>query len=141
MRALQRAWERITEPRVLKLFYFGAYLLATWVGLVTLIHPPASIEGALGAFITSFWASLIIVGGAAATVAVLPGWWWVERLGVWLILTGAAIYEGVIVTLHVTGPEGASRLTQAGFVALACGLFILRLILTRKWDFEPRRQG
>lgn len=141
MRALRRAWEKITEPRHLKLFYFGVYLLAVWVGMVTLLNPPASIEGALGTVITAFWASLIVVGGAGAIVTVLPGWWWAERLSVWLILTGIAIYEGVVLSLHFSGPEGASRLTQAGFVAFAALLFILRLILTRKWDFEPRRRG
>lgn len=141
MRALQRAWGRITEPRVLKVFYLGVYVLAIWVGMVTLINPPTSIEGTLGAVITSFWAGLIVLGGAGAAINVLPGWWWAERLSVWLILTGIAIYEGVILHLHFDGPEGASRLTQAGFVAFAALLFILRLILTRKWDFEPRRRG
>lgn len=141
MPALQRAWERITEPRVLKLFYLGVYLLAVWVGLVTLVNPPTSIEGALGSAITAFWAGFIVIGGTGAAVTILPGWWWAERLSVWLIIIGVVIYEGVVIALHLTGSEGSSRLTQAGFVAFAACLFILRLILTRKWDFEPRRLG
>lgn len=141
MRALKRAWYWIEEPRTLKVFYLGVYLLAVWVGMVTLINPPNSIEGALGSAITSFWAGLIVLGGVGAAATILPGWWWAERLSVWLIILGVAIYEGVVIYLHVVGAQGSSRLTQAGFVAMAALLFILRLILTRKWDFEPRRLG
>lgn len=141
MRALKRAWYRIQEPRTLKVFYLAVYLLAVWVGMVTLINPPTSIEGALGSAITAFWAGFIVIGGVGAALTVLPGWWWVEKLSVWLILCGIAIYQGVVIWLHIAGAEGSSRLTQAGFIAFAALLFILRLILTRKWDFEPRRLG
>ncbi len=141
MRWLTEAWQKISEPRHLKLFYAGVYVLAIWVGMVTLITPPSSIEGALGSAITAFWAGLILIGGIGGTVTVLPGWWWAERLSVCLILAGIAIYEGVVLHLHIHSPAGSSRLTQFGFVAFAALLFILRLVLTRKWDFEPRRRG
>lgn len=134
----RRLWESITEPRHLKTFYLIVYVLTLWIGIVTLINPPTSIEGQLGDAITRFWAALLLVGGAGGAVSVLPGWWWVERCSVWLILTGAAIYEGIVLYIQALAPPGSSRWTQIGFVALACGTFVLRLVLTKKWDYEPR---
>lgn len=135
---VRRLWRSITEPRHLKTFYLVVYILAVWVGLVTLVNPPSSIEGQLGDALTRFWASLITLGGIGGAVSVLPGWWWVERCAVWLILTGAAIYGGIVIYIQALAPPGSSRWTQIGFIAFACALFILRLLLTRKWDYEPR---
>lgn len=141
-RAVQRArrlWEAISEPRHLKVFYLAVYLVTVGVGIATLIIPPSSIEGPLGPLLTRFWAGLLAVGGLAAAAAVLPGWWWVERAAMWLILTGSGIYASIVVYLQAVAPPGSSRWTQLGFITLAAAVFILRLILTRRWDYEPRR--
>lgn len=42
-------------------------------GIFTLVNAPTSIEGELGYVISLFWAALILVGGAAGAIGVLPG--------------------------------------------------------------------
>lgn len=142
MRLVKRArhlWEAITEPRHLKLFYLAVYTVTVGVGVVTLTSPPTSVEGQLGTFLTLFWAALIGLGGLGGAITVLPGWWWAERLSVMLILSGAGIYGGIVFYLQMNAEPGSSRWTQFGFITLAASVFVLRLLLTRKWDYEPRR--
>lgn len=157
MRAIRAAWERITEPRRLKVIYLVIYAVTAWVGVVTLLRPPQTIAGEIGPIVTLVWASLFVLGGLAGFVSVLPGWWWVERL---LALTpigiGLAIYALVVGVLHVQGARdgnpgigiillirgedaGSSRLTQIGIIALAASPFILRAPLIRGYSYEPRR--
>lgn len=139
MKRARRLWESITEPRHLKAFYLGVYIVTTGIGVVTLVNPPNSVEWQLGWFLTTFWATLLLVGGIGGMVSVLPGYWWVERLSVWLAISGAGIYIAIIIGIQLAAAPGSSRWTQIGFVTLGTGLFFLRLLLTRKWDYEPRR--
>lgn len=134
-----RIWESITEPRHLKTFFFVAYLITIGIGLVTLFNPPSSIEGPLGPILTRFWASLLLLGGAGAAASVFPGWWWVERSSIWFIITGALIYAGIAFAIQVVAGPESSRWTQIGFIGLAAYLLSLRLVLTKDWDYEPRK--
>lgn len=138
MRAL-RMWWRIHEPRVTKALYAVSYLISVFIGAVTLMRPPTSIETPLGPTLTTIWAALILLGAVGAVVAVFPGWWWLERLGILLVDTGALIYFGVVVTLHVqAGPE-SSRLTQAGVIlGFVWAFSAVRLWEIRGFTFEPR---
>ena len=134
-------WESITEPRHLKVGYFGIYLLTVAIGVVTLVWPPRSIEGPVGSASTALWASLFIFGGVVGAVTVLPGWWWLERaLAIVPISLGLLIYVVVVLILHFQGlDQGASRLTQLGVILLAGTPFALRFLLIREYTFEPRR--
>lgn len=140
MRGL-RLWRRVHEPRVTKALYAVSYLISVFVGTVTLMRPPTSIETPLGPTLTTVWAVLILSGTVAAVVAVFPGWWWLERIGILLVATGALIYFGVVVTLHVqSGPE-SSRLTQAGVIlGFVWAFSAVRLWEIRGYTFEPRRR-
>lgn len=137
---LRRVWDAISEPRRLKVAFFLAYLIALYVGVVTFIQPPGSIEDPLGELTTRFWAMLYVLGGAGGAATVLQGWWLWERLAVWLSMTGGAIYALTAIYLHVTGPPTAQRLTQAGVIILSLFVYVIRLLLTREWDYEPRRR-
>lgn len=141
MRALKRLWDRITEPRRMKVAYLVIYLLTIAVGTVTLISPPTSISGEIGPVITTIWAVLFIIGGIAGAITVLPGWWWMERLlAIAPVMLGLAIYLAVVVTLHVQNVEsGASRLTQLGIILLAAMPFTIRSLVIREYSYEPRR--
>ncbi|MGF3055600.1 hypothetical protein [Microbacterium sp. YY-01] len=137
MRWLQRAWESITEPRHLKVAYLAIYSVVLATGVATLLDPPRSIEGQLGAVLTVVWSVFLIVGGFGGMLTVLPGWWWAERLSIILALGGVTIYGTVVISLHLTA-EG-SRLTQLGMIALAVSTFVVRWVLIRTYSFEPRR--
>lgn len=58
----------------------------------------------------------------------------------WLIITGAVIYGGIIIYIRILAPPKSARWTQLGFVVFACGLFWERLLLTDKWSYESRLQ-
>lgn len=139
LRAVVAVWLSIHEPRVKKLLYSVSYAIAVTVGVVTLLRPPTSIETPLGPTLTTIWAALILAGAVGALLAVFPGWWWLERIGILLVCTGALIYLGVVITLHVqSGPE-SSRLTQAGVILGFCWSFsAARLWEIRGYTFEPR---
>ncbi|MGF3056138.1 hypothetical protein [Microbacterium sp. YY-01] len=143
MRWLQRVWESITEPRHMKVAYLAIYLLTIMIGYVTLTYPPQSIAGEIGPVLTVIWSVLFIVGGAAGTITVLPGWWWAERLlAIAPIGMGLAIYLLVAIILHAQNMDtGSSRLTQVGIIVLAASPFIIRMLIIRDYSYEPRRRG
>jgi len=136
---IARLWGRIHEPRVKKLLYSITYLIGVFIGTVTMIRPPTSIETPLGPTLTTVWAVLILVGAIAALVAVFPGWWWMERIGIMLVAAGALIYLGVVITLHVQSQPDSSRLTQAGVIlGFTWAASAVRLWEIRGYTFEPR---
>ncbi len=55
------------EPRHLKLTYFVCYIVVLGTGFATLVRPPQSIEGALGAPLTAVWAGFLIMGAFGAS--------------------------------------------------------------------------
>lgn len=140
MRAIQAAWERITEPRNMKVAYLAIYLVTALIGVVTLVMPPQSIAGEIGPLITTVWASLFILGGTVGAVTVLPGWWWAERLlALAPVAIGLAIYAAVVVVLHLQSTDtGSSRMTQVGTIVLASAPFAIRFLVIREYSYDPR---
>lgn len=138
---LRRAWLSITEPRHMKVAYVAVYAITCAIGIVTLISPPQTIEGQVGPIITTVWATLFIAGGMVGMVAVLPGWWWVERLlAIAPVMIGLGVYLTVVTILHVqTVAQGSSRLTQIGIILLASAPFTIRALVIREYSYEPRR--
>ena len=136
-----RLWQAISEPRHLQVTYLAIYALTVCVGVVTLMWPPRTIEGPLGEAATMLWAAAFIGGGLVGAIAVLPGWWWLERLlGIGLILVGLGVYLAVAIALHIDGAaEGSSRLTQIGVILLASSPFTIRFLLIWEYSYEPRR--
>lgn len=129
-------WRSIAEPRHLKIAFLVAYIITLYMGTVTFLFPPASIAGALGDPLVGWMAFFLILSGLIGIVTVLPGWWASERLGIYSAFVGLTIYGGVALALQIV--EGGSRLTQLGVIGLALVLFIVRLLLIRKHDFEPK---
>lgn len=131
------AWLRIKEPRVLRVLFLLGYLVTLCMGVATLTNPPATIEGELGPILSVSWSLFWVVGGIAGAATVLPGWWQVERYAVAAAMFGIGIYGVVVGVLHFT--SDGSRLTQLGALVVALLFFVIRLVLIRGHDFEPRR--
>lgn len=138
MKRIINAWGSIREPRHIKTVFFFYYLVAIATGVVTLTTPPDLVELVIGAALTTAFSLFLILGGLACALSVFPGWWWLERIGNWSCLLGILIFLVVIVSLTLNDAADAG-LTQAGVGVIATGVFVIRLLMIRKYSFEPRQ--
>lgn len=137
MAALERLWARIQEPKVITIYQFVIYTVVALTGLAAWFFPPTSIEGAIGPLLTQMFAAFLVTGGTLGAVAVLPGIWWLERAAVLACATGALIYGGVVLSLHVT--QSGSRLVQLGVIIWALLSITQRWHRIRRYAYDPER--
>lgn len=135
---LRRAWLRIHEPRVVAIVHALTYTILACGGITALIQPPSSISGEIGAVSMTLLAGMLTAGGVIGLVTVLPGWWWVERYGVALIIAACIIYGWIISVLHVV--QAGNRLLQLSIVLGLVGHLIIRLIRIKERPYDPTRR-
>lgn len=128
-------WLRVNEPRKISTYYFVAYVILAAVGAYAFISPPGTIAGAIGDTAMALLSALLVVGGVIGLIAVLPGKYWLERLGVMSISLASVIYLFIILTLHTTTP--GNRLLQAGYVAFVLLLQGVRWERVKERPFRP----
>lgn len=121
---------KIAEPRTIRILQFIIYGCLLYTGIGVLFYPPGSYSRvvsdgwivAIGLFVT--------VGAIVGASAVLPGIWWLERVGVLLLGTGISMYVVVAIIL------GQSPLGIAVFIAFIM-TFIQRWSEIRGSDLAP----
>jgi hypothetical protein len=96
---LQWVYEKIAEPRVVRLLYFGMFICMLVAGVVLLSMPPERYQDVVGLTLVYVLGTFLTAGGLLSAVAVLPGVWWLERVGIILLATGMAIYIVIVLTL------------------------------------------
>jgi hypothetical protein len=131
-RALLWLFMKVEEPRVLRVAQFSLYLTLTFLGGVFLSDPPRSYEGVLGVVLAWVFGVSITAGGLFGALAVLPGWWWLERLGIISLWTGLGMYIVVAASLQ------ASSVGLGVAVALAIAMLI-RWLTVREYQVAPGR--
>lgn len=124
---------KIAEPRVIRLLYFGIYVMMAMPGILLIISPPATIKDVIGYTYMYVLAGFLIIGGLFGASSVLPGIWWLERVGIILLDTALAVYLVIVITLH------SSVSSMIGiFVAIAFMLaFAVRFITIRHHPLAP----
>lgn len=121
---------RIAEPRIIRLFYFLSYSILAVVGINFLTTPSPSVISVLGLPLSLIMALAIAAGGISAAFAVLPGIWWLERVGIISLATGILIYLVVLFAVEISSiPIG---ITFATIIFLT-----LRFIKVRKYQHSP----
>jgi len=75
-------WERVPEPKAASVWAVVTYAGVAFGGLMGLIVSPVADSGATVSLISIYWAGLLFVGGLAGAIAVLPGLYWLERIGI-----------------------------------------------------------
>lgn len=130
-------WLRVQEPRALSVVYFLIYTLTIIAGIAILIDPPRNIQGTIGGGFTTYWAATLLLGGVIGVVTVLPGVWWLERVGSILCGTGLVIYDVALVSIPNTA--GSNRVVSLCFVALASLAFFARLVRIRRYAYDPEK--
>lgn len=124
---------KIAEPRVIRLMQFGIYLCMVVSGFAVLAHPPTTFESVLGIVLVYVFGGFIFLGALLGLVTVLPGIWWLERVGLLCLITGLSIYSVAIVSLG-SSPMGI-------IVAVAFGLtFAQRWMEIRKYQLAPLKE-
>jgi hypothetical protein len=135
MRALFRpfvwAFSKIAEPRIVRVIQFFVYALLAFAGGYVVGNPPPAFQSVVGVFFVSIFGGFLLTGGFVGALAVLPGVWWLERIGVIAIWTGLAIFAVIAVSL---------RVSPVGFVvAIALSLsLVLRWREIRLYQLAPR---
>ena len=137
MNLLKQLWERVHQPRVISVIYFLIYLCMLGGGFAALVDPPGSIQGAIGAGSMTTLAGLLAFGGLIGAIASLPGIWWLERTAVLSIGLAAALYGGIVATLHWT--ETGNRLLQLAFVLTVGLMQAVRWHRIRERPYDPGR--
>lgn len=93
-------YQRIAEPKVVRLLYFGMFICMVVAGIVLLSMPPEQYQDVVGLTLVYVLGTFLLSGGLFSAVAVLPGIWWLERVGIILLSTAMAIYVVIVLTLH-----------------------------------------
>lgn len=130
------AWGELSIHPYLKALYLCAYVVSILLGLAALVAPPSSIEVEIGPALTAAWGWIALVAGVFGAWAVLPGWWWTEKLCCGLLMIGLGIYLGTVIYLQATSP--GNRWAQMCLFGFGLLLALFRIIQTWKYAYEPR---
>ena len=130
--ALYRAYLLVAEPRIVRLILFAIYVVFLVAGFFVVTHPPESFVETLTEKLVLMLGGFLVLGGALATIAVLPGLWWLERCGLLSLGTGMLMYIVIIVGIKGS-PLGIC--VSIAFVLF----FILRYMETRPFKLAPRK--
>lgn len=92
-------YEKIAEPKNVRITLFTIYLCMGLAGFGLVLYAPDSVEYILGIISMYTFAGMVLVGAIFSGLAVLPGIWWLERVGLILLITGLGIYLIIVVAL------------------------------------------
>jgi len=92
VRLLSRAFLLIAEPRVERVFQFLIYAAMGYGGAWILAAPPETFADALPDMGLIGFGLFAMLGSVFGMVAVLPGIWWLERVGISSLGFGLSIY-------------------------------------------------
>lgn len=134
---IAHVWQSIREPRHIKTVMLAYYITAIFTGVITFVSPPSLVANVVGAVMTYSFSTFLLVGGIMAAVSVYPGWWWAERIGCWFQIAGLGIVF-VVAIYNAANSGSASGPILGGLIALATGVFVIRLLMIRRYSFEPR---
>jgi hypothetical protein len=122
----------IAEPRVMRILLFGFYICLALYGLGILTHPPKGFEQVLDRTLVSVFASFMLGGGALALIAILPGIWFLERVGLICLTTAMLIYIVVVAALKL---DPLNYCIPSAFIFA----FALRWVWIRWAQLAPRK--
>lgn len=110
---------------------FGVYITMIIAGSYVITHPPRSFLFVLGDLLVFSFGGFLVLGGTMGAVAVLPGMWWLERMGVVALWTGLGMFAVIAISL------GISLVGFLVSIALILSLMI-RWRDIRKYEIAPR---
>ena len=109
---LQSLWRRVYEPRFVTAIMFVWYVIAATVAIYSFFNPPSSLAGQFGSTAMKALLGLLAGGSIIGLIAVLPGWYFMERLALVANFIAGGLYLSIVLGLHFQMPTG-NRLLQA----------------------------
>ena len=128
-----RLFMKIAEPRVVRLLHFGIYVCMLTAGFGVLSYPPRSFDSLVGTTLVYIFGAFVFLGGLLGAVSVLPGVWWLERVGILALITGMLMYIAMIIELG-SSPIGFVIPIAFSFT------FALRWLEIRRYQLAPREE-
>ena len=122
-------WRRIAEPRVQRVTYLVIYVLQMVAGIALAAVQPRASDYEFGVLVTYAWAGFFIIGGLFGALAVLPGWNYVERVGILALMFAIALCS-LFITVNPWSPGGL----EVVIWALITGW--LAVLLYRLWEIR-----
>jgi hypothetical protein len=127
---LYRWFLLIQEPRIVRIAMFAIYVYFIVAGVQAFTSTPDHFYQVTGPRIVFSIGVFFIVGGVVGLVAVLPGHWYIERVGLVALALGC-LARGVLVSALGVSDVGASILN-----ILILFLFV-RFLTIRRADYAP----
>ena len=127
-----RLFLMIAEPRVMRILLFGFYTCLGLYGLGILMDPPQGFEKVLDQTLVAVFASFMLGGGGLALIAILPGIWFLERVGLICLTTAMVIYILVVAALDL---DVLNYCIPSAFIFA----FALRWVWIRWAQLAPRK--
>lgn len=129
---LYRAYLLVAEPRMVRIVLFAIYITFITAGMFVLSQPPEKFVVALSVHLVLLFGAFLALGGVLSAIAVLPGIWWLERVGLLALGTGMLMY--LIISATVQGSPVSICVTIAFIL-----FFSLRFMETRQFKLAPRK--
>jgi hypothetical protein len=90
---------KVAEPRIIRIMHFIIYVCMMVAGFGTIFGPPQSWLNVLGHVLIYVFGGFVFVGALLSAISVLPGIWWLERVGIIMLTTSMTMYTVVILAL------------------------------------------
>lgn len=129
-------WKSIAEPRVQRVAYLVVYLLHIVAGIALAAVQPRAADYEFGLLVTNAWASFFIVGGLLGSISVLPGWNYVERVGLLSLMFAIALCS-IFIAANPWSPAGLEIVIWALITGWLV-VFLYRLWEIRTYAIAPK---
>lgn len=126
-------YAKIAEPRVFRVLQFGIYLCLLYAGCDIYWNTPNSLISAVGDGHVNMIGIFLATGSTLGALTVLPGIWFIERVGVILVGAGLLMYFVIVINL------GSSALGVAVSGALIL-TFVQRFFETKGRLLAPKKE-
>lgn len=129
-------WRRIAEPRVQRVAFLSVYLLHIVAGLALIVVQPVAARYAFGTIVTYTWGAFFILGGLIGALGVLPGWNFIERVGLLSLMFGVGL-SSLFIAANPWSPVGI----EVVIWSLVTGwlvMFLYRLWEIRGYSIAPK---
>lgn len=123
---------KIEEPRLLRILQFFLYGTMIIIGSLYLASRHMQVATLLGSTLATTLGVLVVLGGILGGVAVLPGIWWVERLGIICLWTGLGLYIVVGLSIYIS-------LLGVGLAWALVFALAIRWVQIKDFQFAPGR--